>query len=43
MNNAIDRNLTLKYAHVREALIEQGLSESLNIDEENFSENLSYF
>lgn len=42
MNN-INNNLSLKYAHLRETLIEQGLFEELDIDEERFSDNLSRF
>lgn len=41
--NDINNNLSLKYAHLRETLIEQGLFEELDIDEERFSENLSRF
>ena len=36
-------NLSLKYTHLRQALIEQGLFEELNIDDKEFSENLSQF
>ncbi|MCG5062185.1 MAG: hypothetical protein KA714_30525 [Limnoraphis sp. WC205] len=38
-----NKKLSLKYAHLRETLIEQGLFEELDIDEERFSENLSRF
>ncbi|MEA5522856.1 hypothetical protein [Limnoraphis robusta] len=41
--NDINNNLSLKYAHLRETLIEQGLFEELDIDEERFSDNLSLF
>lgn len=41
--NGINKNLSLKYAHLRNQLIEQGLFEELDINEEEFSNNLSHF